>query len=93
MSHKQNKMILLPGEINQKMHLPFAYLQARASQEKVGWGFEIEFFVESFQKGCRDFFGVKLNEMCFPIYDMQEPEKGYLNNFINWYLLTNSDRK
>lgn len=91
MSNKSNEMILSPGEINHYMQLPFAYLQARANEEKVEWGFELEFFVESFQKGCRQFFGVNLNEMCFPIYDLQEPNRGFLNNFINWYLLTSGD--
>lgn len=73
------------------MELPFEYLRVRAQHENLKWEFEIEFFVDSFQNGTRDFFGLNLNDVCFPIFDLQEPYQGFLNNFISWYLLTNSN--
>ncbi len=86
---KQNQPSLSRGQILSLMELPFEYLMTRADEEKVEWGLDLDFFVDEFQKGCRCFFGVHLNQICFPVYDLQEPEQGYLNNFISWYLLTN----
>jgi len=35
-----------------------------------------------------NFFGVQVNNIGFPIWDDQEPEKGFLNNFISWIFIT-----
>ena len=77
------------------MNFPFKYLKS-IDDEQVEWGFELDYFVYEFQNGCRSFFALFLNQMCFPLYDSQEP--GYLNNFIYWYLIskktkTNSMKK
>jgi hypothetical protein len=90
MKNKKNKLLmLLEGSINQKMQLVEQYLEARANQENVKWELSNQYLVDHFEMGCRDFFGVKLNEMCFPIYDVNEPSPGFLNNFIYWFLITN----
>jgi hypothetical protein len=66
-------------------------LQARAMQEKVKWELSNQYLVDHFEQGCRDFFGVRLNALCFPIFDTNEPAPGFLNNFINWFLITNDN--
>lgn len=92
MKNKNQKQPELNNEqIHALMDLPFEYLKARAHEEKVKWDLELSFFVNGFEEGCREFFGLNLNDRCFPIYDLQEPYQGFLNNFISWYLLTNSN--
>jgi hypothetical protein len=61
----------------------YDYMKLRAHQEGVVFELDIEFFESGFKKGIRNFFGVQLNNIGFPIWDDQEPEKGYLNNFIS----------
>ena len=93
MKNKNQKQPELNNEqIHALMDLPFEYLKARAQEEKVKWDLELSFFVNGFEKGCRDFFGLNLNDLCFPSYDLQEPYQGFLNNFISWYLLTNDNK-
>lgn len=93
MKNKNKKQPELNNEqIHALMDLPFEYLKARAQEEKVKWDLELSFFVNGFEKGCREFFGLNLNDLCFPIYDLQEPYQGFLNNFISWYLLTNDNK-
>jgi len=86
---KKNLLLVLRGNINQRMQLLENYLEARAFHENVEWELNNQYLVDHFELGFRDFFGVRLNEMCFPILDTNEPDPGFLNNFINWFLITN----
>lgn len=86
--NKQNQTKLLREDILDLIELPFEYLQYRAKHENMPWEMPIDFFVKNFQKGCRSFYGVNLNEMCFPVFDLQEPSKGFMNNFICWHIST-----
>jgi hypothetical protein len=63
-----------------------AYLKNRAKNEKVVWELTPEYLAEAFYNGGRNLFGVELNNLCFPIFDDQEFQKGELNMFICWYL-------
>lgn len=67
----------------------YDYMMLRADQEGVEFGLDIEFFESGFNSGIRNFFGVEVNNIGFPIWDDQEPEKGFLNNFISWIFITN----
>lgn len=86
---KINLSLVLQGNINQRMQLLENYLQARAIHENVEWELTNQYLVNHFEQGCRDFFGIRLNEQGFPLFDTNEPAPGFLNNFINWFLITN----
>ena len=43
-----------------------------------------------FTKGINCFYGVKVNQYCFPLYDNLEPFKGFLNAFIHYFITTNT---
>ncbi len=60
------------------------YLQLRAKIEGVEFGLNQKFFEDCFNKGVRKFFGVRVDELCFPLYDEQEPVEysGLLKEFI-----------
>lgn len=88
-NQKNNLLLALQGNINQRMQLLENYLQARAIQENVEWELTNQYLVDHFEQGCRDFFGIRLNERGFPIFDTNEPVPDFLNNFINWFLITN----
>lgn len=66
----------------------FDYLMMRANYEGVDFKLDIDFFESAFNSGIRNFFGVQVNNIGFPIWDDQEPEKGFLNNFISWVFIT-----
>ncbi len=66
----------------------FDYLMKRADYEGVYFKLDIDFFESGFNSGIRNFFGVQVNNIGFPIWDDQEPEKGFLNNFISWTFIT-----
>jgi hypothetical protein len=66
----------------------FDYLMKRADYEGVDFKLDINFFESGFNSGIRNFFGVQVNNIGFPIWDDQEPEKGFLNNFISWTFIT-----
>lgn len=68
-----------------------AYLKNRAKNEKVVWELTPDLLAEIFYNGGRNFFGVELNNLGFPIYDDQEFKKGDLNMFICWYLQVGSE--
>ena len=68
------------------MELPFEYLKIRAIEEDLPWELEIEFFVTAFKGGIREFFGLQLDDMCFPLYDLNEPKRGFLNTYISCFL-------
>ena len=65
----------------------FDYLMIRADNEGVDFGLDIEFFESGFNSGIRNFFAVQVNNIGFPIWDDQESEKGFLNNFISWIFI------
>jgi hypothetical protein len=69
------------------LNLLYEYLVIRSKMENVGWELEMIFFVNEFEKGCRNFFGVEVNQIGFPLWDDQEFKKGELNNYICWYFL------
>lgn len=75
------------NEFGFNLEILFEYLKNRASNEKIEWGLDIDFFNQNFLNGCRGFFGVEVNNIGFPLWDNQEPSKGYLNNFLCWYFL------
>ena len=66
----------------------FDYLMMRANYEGVDFKLDIEFFESGFNSGIRNFFRVQVNNIGFPIWDEQEPEMGFLNNFISWIFIT-----
>ena len=66
----------------------FDYMIFRADYEGVEFNLDIDFFKSSFNSGIRNFFGVQVNNISFPIWDDQEPHKGFLNNFISWIFIT-----
>lgn len=66
----------------------FEYLMMRADYEDVDFKLDIDFFGSGFNSGIRNFFGVQVNNIGFPIWDDQEPELGFLNNFISWIFIT-----
>jgi hypothetical protein len=88
----KNQRELNKEQIHVLMDLPFEYFKARAHEEKVKWDLELSFIVDGYEKGGRKIFGLNLNDLCFPIYDLQEPKHGFLNNFISWYMLTNDNK-
>lgn len=93
----KNKYQTLPEltreQILSSMKLPFEYLKSRAREEKIAWELNIDYLVDNFQQGCRDFFGLNLNEYCFPIFDLEEPTPGFLNNFIYWFSLISNSKE
>jgi hypothetical protein len=66
----------------------FDYLTIRADRECIDFKLDIDIFKSGFNSGIRNFFGVQVNNIGFPIWDDQEPEKGFLNNFISWIFIT-----
>jgi hypothetical protein len=42
-----------------------------------------------FKNGIDTFYGVKVNQYCFPLYDDNEPSKGFLNAFIHYFITNN----
>jgi hypothetical protein len=66
----------------------FDYLMMRADYEDLDFKLDIDFFESGFNSGIRNFFGIQVNNIGFPIWDDQEPEKGFLNNFISWIFIT-----
>lgn len=74
--------------MNYDVELLIGYLMIRAKRENVEFNLTEDFFIDTFEKGCRCFFGVNVNELCFPLYDEQEPEPGFLNNFICYYFIS-----
>ena len=66
----------------------FDYLMMRSDYEGVDFKLDIDFFESGFNSGIRNFFGVQVNNIGFPIWDEQEPEMGFLNNFISWIFIT-----
>ena len=65
----------------------FDYLMMRADYEDLDFKLDIDFFESGFNSGIRNFFGVQVNNIGFPIWDEQESEKGFLNNFISWIFI------
>lgn len=64
------------------------YMKIRASHEGVEWGLTNEQIYNLFLEGIKqngngvNMFGVELNKHGFPLWDDQEPVKGFLNSFI-----------
>ena len=77
-----------PGANGFNVDILFDYLMMRSDYEGVDFKLDIDFFESSFNSGIRNFFGVQVNNIGFPIWDDQEPEKGFLNNFISWIFIT-----
>ena len=77
-----------PGTNVFNVDILFDYLTIRADYEDVDFNLDIEFFESGFNSSIRNFFGVQVNNVGFPIWDDQEPEKGFLNNFISWIFIT-----
>lgn len=69
-----------------KTDLLFQYLKCRAQIEGVEFKLDqTNFFEPNFYKGIRNFFGVLVDDDCFPFFDEQEPNKhiGLLYTFLN----------
>jgi hypothetical protein len=60
------------------------YIQLKAQIEGVPFDLNQEFFEDYFNMGVRNFFGVWVDEQCFPLYDEEEPDDypGLLKEFI-----------
>ena len=78
------------------LKLCFEYMKARAEQENVKWKFTLKQYDTMYLQGMKrndnkgvNMFGVELSPIGFPLWDDQEPERGYLNSFISFYLLNN----
>ena len=68
-----------------KTDLLFGYLKSRAQIEGVPFKLgKKNFFEPHFYRGVRSFFGVSVDDNCFPIKDEQEPKShpGLLANFL-----------
>ena len=63
------------------------YLALRAQEEGVEFRLTEMYLAELFVKGTRNFFGIEVNNLGFPLWDDQERSKGALNNFICWFLM------
>ena len=72
-------------ELRILLDLPFEYLKSRAKEENLSWDLDIDFFVEGYVIGVRNYYGLHIDKMGVPMYDLQEPKKGFLNNFIKEY--------
>jgi hypothetical protein len=65
-----------------ELHLLIDYLSFR---DNVNLNIERQNrLVKDFESGIRNLQGVQVNNNGFPIWDDQEPEKGFLNDFISW---------
>lgn len=67
------------------------YLQDRTRRQETGLPTTMQLLERDFNQGQRTFFGVTVNEIGFPLWDDQEPMRGYLNNFICWELIDRRD--
>jgi hypothetical protein len=63
------------------IQLLFDYLQL--TNRYKGGKKEFELLAKEFNLGVRNFLGVQVNENGFPLWDNQEPEKGYMNNYLS----------
>jgi hypothetical protein len=77
-----------PFDYGFNVEILFDYLIMRSDFEGVDFEINIKFLESGFNSGIRNFFGVQVNNIGFPIWDGQEPEKGFLNNFIGWIFIT-----
>ena len=65
------------------------YLAVRAQEEGVEFTLTEMCLAAMFAKGTRNFFGIEVNNIGFPLWDDQERSRGSLNNFICWFFLNN----
>jgi hypothetical protein len=72
-----------------KSDLIFEYLKARSEilNEEFNLN-QIKDLEEPFDNGSRLLYGITVNEMCFPLWDISLPNdhRGVLNAFINYYI-------
>ena len=73
--------------IEMNLSLFIEYMKVRAKEENVEWSLSDDFVTDAFNNGTRNMFGVELNNIAFPLWDDQEPQKGFLNMFISGYIL------
>jgi len=69
-----------------KTDLLIGYLKRRARIEGVAFNLsQKDFFEPYFRMGVRQFFGVSVDDNCFPLNDEQEPKDhpGLLTDFIS----------
>jgi hypothetical protein len=82
---EENKNVIPNGY---DLTILFDYIKARADFEGAEFKLELNLFNSGYEKGCRTFFGVTINDLGFPLHDEQEPQFGFLNNFICWHFIT-----
>ena len=81
---------------NINLHLCFEYMKVRAKQENVKWKLTINDYLNLFKEGLErndnagvNMFGLEISVIGFPLWDEQEPSKGFLNSFISFYFINN----
>ena len=70
----------------------FEYLEARHQVLDEKFDIDQQLDLENlFSIGFRNFSGVQVNELCFPMWDEKEliSHKGLLNGFICYYIMKN----
>lgn len=74
-------------------HVLFGYLTHRYQSRRIEFNGTLEEINQYFAVGIRDFYGVHVNDLGFPMYDLEppiidnEPAKYFLNNYIFWSLI------
>ena len=65
------------------------YIKYRVEVEKNEWELEGGFFEHFFTVGIRSFFGVTVNDECQILFDEQQPNDGFYEDFVFQYYVQN----
>jgi len=61
----------------------YEYLRYRAEYEEVLFDLDEAFLQEAFETGIRDLFGIVIGEDGLPISDSQQPQEGFLQEWLS----------
>jgi len=76
----ENTMTLNQIEKGDQRLVPLMfYLMCRSEVEKVPFELEYDFFIEMYNQGIRNFFGVEINNEGEILSDEQEPKEGFIH--------------
>lgn len=78
------KTTLTSDQILEKMDLPFNYLYSKQESGST-FGITINQLAHSFECGIRLFYGLKLDDFCYPEFDLMEPKPNFLQEFVDSY--------
>jgi len=62
-----------------------SYLKKRSVVEGVEFNLDDEFFINHFNGGIRTFFGVTVDNNGFPLFDEQQPNDSFYDDFLFEY--------